>query len=168
MLNNKGFTILEVVISFSFVVIILGSMFTIVLNYQEKNENEKVRSDLITFKNQLLEIVYEDIIKNSIERVDTCSDNTEKCFLIVTNSSSFRFEYENIEGKSYINYKGNRYMIPDSQNGLIKVSNFICNFDVLNKVYSVNIPISHYEFTDKENESISIKYVISGKKYTKN
>ena len=37
-LNNKGFTVIEVVVSFTLVVIILSSMFVVVINYQNKNK----------------------------------------------------------------------------------------------------------------------------------
>ena len=56
MLNNKGFTVIEVVISFTFVVIILASMFTIVINYQNETSKEQMKNSLLVYKNTLLEI----------------------------------------------------------------------------------------------------------------
>ena len=62
MLNKKGFTVLEVVISFTFVVVILTSMFVVVINYQNETEKEKIKSSILVFRDSMLEIIYNDII----------------------------------------------------------------------------------------------------------
>ena len=87
MLNKKGFTVLEVVISFTFVVVILTSMFVVVINYQNETEKEKIKSSILVFRDSMLEIIYNDIISNNMEKMESCGD---KCVQIITSSGTYK------------------------------------------------------------------------------
>ena len=52
-INNKGFTTVEVVLSFSLVVVILASMVSIVVNYRDRVTDEEVKTQLLDFKNTI-------------------------------------------------------------------------------------------------------------------
>lgn len=161
MLNKKGFTVIEVVVSFTFVVIILTSMFAVVINYQNKTDKERLKSNLLVFKNNVLEIVYSDIIKGNMENISSCGD---KCITINTKTESFTLEAGmDADGNEYLNYRDYKYILPDSQNGLSTINDFEFNFDAANDVYQVLIPVIHAELTDEENREDLINIVVSGK-----
>lgn len=164
MLNNKGFTVIEVVISFTFVVIILASMFTIVINYQNETSKEQMKNSLLVYKNTLLEIVYDDIISGNMDSITSCGD---KCVNINTKTDSYQLTSEVLENTTYITYRGNKYELPDSQNGLSQIENFVYRFDKTNKIYDVTIPIVHAELTDEENKDNNIQIIVSGKELSR-
>jgi len=166
MLNNKGFTVVEVVVSFAFVVIILTSMFAVVINYQNKTDIEKVKSNLLIFKNNVLEVVYSDIVKGDMKNISSCGN---KCVDINTKKESFRLESGiDDDGNEYLNYRNTKYLLPDSKNGLSTINNFEFNFDISNNLYQLLIPVIHAELTDEENENNLIKIVVSGKELKNN
>jgi len=163
--NKKGFTIIEVVLAFTFAVILLASMFIIVINYQNKTEKEKIKSNLLTYKNSILEIVYHDIISNNIDSMSQCGT---KCIEIKTSTETFKLEgnVDAASGNNYLTYRGNNYVLPDSNNNLSIIDNFDCDSDG-SKIFKVNIPIIHAELDDEENNENTIEIVISGKEFTK-
>ena len=58
-INNKGFTIIEVILSFSFIMIISVGLFISATNYKNKQQQESAKRDLETFKmNIISEIIY--------------------------------------------------------------------------------------------------------------
>lgn len=165
MLNKKGFTVLEVVISFTFVVVILASMFAVVINYQNETEIEKIKSSILVFRDSMLEIVYNDIISNNMEKMDSCGD---KCVQIITSQNTYILQSgTDSNGNTYLEYRGTKYTLPDSQNGLSAISTFQYRKDDINKVYEVTIPIKHAELSDQENKELYLQIVVSGKKFSK-
>ena len=164
MLNRKGFTLIEVVISFTFVVIILTSMFAIIINYQNETEEEKIKSNLLTYKNTVLEAVYDDVIGENMKMMSSCG---EQCVQIHTKTDIYKLEVINENGEKFLNYRDTKYLLPDSKIGLSTINNFEYRFDTANLVYEVNIPIIHAELDNDDNLENYIKIVVSGKEFNK-
>jgi len=59
--NNKGFTVIELIMSFLFASVLSLSLFSAVLVYREKQSDSSVESDLLAFKSQLIIDVENDI-----------------------------------------------------------------------------------------------------------
>ena len=163
--NKKGFTIIEVVLAFTFAVILLASMFVIVINYQNRAEKEKIISNLLTYKNGILEIVYQDVISNDIDSMKSCGN---KCFEFKTSTDTYKLEGKtDADGNNYLTYRDNNYVLPDSKNNLSKFRDFEYDYDEDNKIFKVNIPVIHAELEDEENDENTIEIVISGKEFEK-
>lgn len=163
--NNKGFTLVEVIVSFGFVIILLGSMYAVYRSYQGSTSKESIKLELETYKNSMIQIIYDDIIKNNMTNITNCPDN-DKCVNINSKDKSYKLEVID-DGALYLSYDGTKYIVPDSQNGLIEVENFICNFNSTDKVYNVKIKLNHSELSEEENNNNIINIVVSGKEYSK-
>ena len=53
MLNNKAFTVIELIVSFAFVSVLSISLFAIVINYKEKEQDVSIETELLSFKSDL-------------------------------------------------------------------------------------------------------------------
>ena len=121
MLNKKGFTIAEVVVSFSLIAVILTSIISTTMYYRDVMKGEEVVSQLMDFKNNITKIVYDDIINKKVVSADTCL-GTPNCVNLVDkdNVSHVRKIIEYDENTStnkrgvYLYYDGIKYMLPDS------------------------------------------------------
>lgn len=69
MLNNKGMTLIELIISFAITSAIVVSMFNVVLNYQTEQATEAVKSDIISYKNMITKLIQTDFIKGEVRSV---------------------------------------------------------------------------------------------------
>ena len=55
-MNKKGFTTIELIVSFIMVVIILASLVGFTVNYRDRVKQEEVKSQLYDFKNSITKI----------------------------------------------------------------------------------------------------------------
>lgn len=156
MLNKKGFTIVEVIVSFSLISIILASMIATTMFYRDKVKQEEVVSQLWDFKNTVTKVIYDDIIENDLRRVDTCV-GVPNCvkFSDINNTISHTLkivEYneptQTIKRGVYLYYDNIKYMLPDSDlgTGYDRICDFIggINLDVYeNKLFKVKLSYRH-------------------------
>ena len=63
MLNNKAFTVIELIVSFAFVSVLSISLFAIVINYKEKEQDVSIETELLSFKSKMTVEIENDIQK---------------------------------------------------------------------------------------------------------
>ena len=75
MLNKKGFTIIELIVSFAFVSILTASLFAVVINYKEKEQDVSVETELLSFKYKITIEIENDIQKKLLNYIEYCIDS---------------------------------------------------------------------------------------------
>lgn len=169
-MNKKGFTTIELIVSFIMVVVILTSLIGFTTAYRGKVNDEEVKSQLFDFKNTILKTVYDDIIRYSVVRMSECVGE-DNCVNFIGNDESVHTlktqiiycDDNNCDKKNdgtYIIYDGTKYLLPDSN---------------LNKVYyekiidelgnEVKIPqstdsacnITDFKYTNYQNKIFTVK-----------
>ena len=68
--NNKGFTIIEIILSFSFIMIISVGLFLSATNYKNKQQLESLRRDLETYKMNIITDIHKEIDKRGLESIE--------------------------------------------------------------------------------------------------
>ena len=76
-LNNKGMTIVEIVLTFSIIMVIVIGMLTIVVNYRNKVSVSLTRLKLETFKNNLTQDIYNDVLKYGVKEIEDFSGTND-------------------------------------------------------------------------------------------
>ena len=156
MLNKKGFTIAEVVVSFGLMSVILMTLISTTLIYRDKVKSEEIITQLLDFKNTVTNVIYDDIVNKPIVKVETCVGLTNCVNLIDVNDQShmlrideFSESTESIKKGVYLYYDGIRYMLPDSDlgDGNDRICDFVGGFDISdpvdNKLYKVKTTFLH-------------------------
>ena len=128
-LNNKGFTIAEVLVSFSLITLILASIISATIFYRDKLKNEEVISQLMDFKYTITKVIYDDIIDNTkgIYKVERCV-GTANCVNFVSDTTSYTLKIIDVSRTEggltkgvYLSYgdslHNTLYMLPDSELG---------------------------------------------------
>ena len=136
--NNKGFSILELVISFAICMVILIFMFEIVLVLRETYEKSMIKTELYNKQNLIIEQIYSDINKNGLNTV-TCTSN------------SAILQLGNDENKGILINEDNTITYGDFSTALLNgttVDTFDCKNN--NGVISISLPITHQLFNDED------------------
>lgn len=142
MLNKKGFTIVELIVSFAFVSIVTVSLFALVVNYKNKQQNVSTSTELLTFKSKLTIEIQNDIQRKLLDKIEYCieptGDITPKCVVFTfRNGETKRLvikdeeKVDNIVNDDgtvsnfsyripYILYGNVRYIPPDAKNIYIR------------------------------------------------
>ena len=154
-MNKKGFTIAEVIVSFSLVSVILASMVGSTIYYRDKVKEEEVVTQLIDFKNSITNVIYDDVLIHNdrkISNIERCI-GTPNCVNFVVNQEivhTLKIENDPANQKKgvYLSYDNKLYMLPDSDlgTGEERVCDFVGGFD-----------IAHYEDTDNKLDLYTVK-----------
>lgn len=89
-LNNKGMTLIEIIVCFVIVVVIVLSMFKVVNNYKDKQDIESYKNSITTYKNTITKAIWDDIISH--KGIVKCTDESYGEFLV--------YEFQFLDGKS--------------------------------------------------------------------
>lgn len=186
MLNKKGFTIIELIVSFIFTSILAISLFSIIISYRNKAIDNEIRTNLLSFVSKLKIDVQKDIDTKLLKNIDYCRNGTDiidQCLIFTFGDNSqktfkvgYTFEIERIENKDgtvldefsfklpFISYGGLKYEIPDSHNIRIK-NDFMLEatrledaLETNTSLYKINVSIIHKEME----EDIVFRLIASG------
>ncbi len=177
MLNNKGFTVIELVMSFAFVSLLTAILFAAVVNYKEKEQNVSVETELLSFKSKLTIEIQNDIQRKLLNYIEYCEDEsgnisnrcvilnfmdgTAKTLEIKTEKKTETvadsvFTYE----QPYITYGGIRYVPPDASKIFIN-NDYMLQYTTLDDdlennmaLYRIKLSLNHTEIEDDINISI--------------
>ncbi len=158
-LNKKGFTIAEVLVSFSLITIILASIISATVFYRDKLKQEEVISQLLDFKNTIVKVVYDDITAGRIARVERCI-GTANCvnFTNASGTETHTLKIREVTTSTstekkgvYLSYDGTQYMLPDSDlgDGEDRICDFIGGFEISDypenngRIYRVKTSFKH-------------------------
>ena len=173
MLNNKGFTVIELIMSFAFVAILSASLFGIVVNYKDKERQTSLKADLLSFKSKLTIDIQQDIRTKILEYIDYCTQSTgeriNKCVeLHFKNGEIKKLRTDGIDKKTeyidngdgtktefeyeipYISYGGIKYSIPNDGENIMLDTDYTLEYttpaDGLENnlsLYKIRIGIKH-------------------------
>lgn len=125
-LNNKGISIIEIVLTFALIMAMVIGMLTIVFNYRDKASVSLEKLEMDTFKNTLTKEIQDDILTKGLKEINeggecvtntelnSCVnlvflDDTQKAFGVSKVDSSSR---ESVENK-FLYYDGLKYRLED-------------------------------------------------------
>lgn len=79
-LNNKGMSIIEIVLTFALVMFMVIGMLTIIVNYKAKSADSLVLLDMNTFKNTITRSIQNDILKKGVLSMEYSEANNGTCY----------------------------------------------------------------------------------------
>ena len=163
-MNKKGFTLAEVVVSFSILSIVLASVIVFTITYRDKVKEEEIRTQLIDFKNTVTKIVYDDIISGKLEKIEICEGQAQCVNFVESDGTEHLLKTEEVSTGTdkglYIVYNGMRYLLPDSD--LNRLANPMCwfnnDFDLKNydNIYRLKISFEHVGLNEQYEILIAI------------
>ena len=172
-LNNKGFTLIEVLVSFTLVTIILLNLFSVVMAYRDRSSLTSLREDYNTFKYLVTKDVHNDILKKKLTSITqlpatSCASATSICFQFNfkdgTTKNLFVSNVQTDAGvrNKYLQYGDQKYRIRDDipdiipagksatdyQNIEIAVDNLKQTTSGGRTIYTVKIHLYHHELDE--------------------
>ena len=125
-LNNKGMSIIEIVLTFALIMAMVIGMFTIIMNYRDKASLSLKKLEMDTFKNTLTKDIQDDILNLGVKEINTdgeCSSiqGLSQCINIVYRDDSEKVfgtskvdanNKDSVENK-FIYYDGEKYKLRD-------------------------------------------------------
>lgn len=144
MKNNKGFSILELIVSFSICMVVMVVLLEIVITLKEVYEKSGIRTEMLNKENIIVDLVYSDILDKGLSNVESCG---EFCAKFTYSDATFKVLKSSNLTLEYGDYKTN-----------ILNGSAVDDFQIKNEnnVILVRIPVTHKLFF---NENFDIKIV---------
>lgn len=160
-LNNKGFTAVELLVTFVILSFVVTGMFDVALNYKDKEQHESLKSSIMDYESKIQKVIQDDLIIDHLVSVKIPKNNT-------TNKLSASFGINNPE--TNVKYTTNlvidltsnkisygksgeevTYSLPEIDNLTInKDKTSIEQLGDEGTFIKINISLSHPDFTDDE------------------
>ena len=160
LINNKGFTITELIVTFVIVMSITLGLFAVVDNYRERQQKATYRKELNSYKNEIVKIIQDDVLYKGVKKIEGINVNDE-------NDESFNQgikitfkdgDYKELKVKNSVTKNGEikygdiSYPFP---NNFVKFTDDIIFSDSgefefedrKKRIYSINIELTHTELT---------------------
>ena len=72
-MNKKGFTVIELILSFAFVAVLTVALFSLVMNYRKKEQYAEEVTELTAYKNNITMRIQNDIEQKLLKDVKYCT-----------------------------------------------------------------------------------------------
>lgn len=158
LMNNKGFTITELIVTFVIVMSITLGLFAVVDNYRERQQKATYRKELNSYKNEIVKIIQDDVLYKGVKKIEGIKVNDENgengesfnqgIKIIFKDDTSKELKVNN----SKIKYGNISYPFP---NNFVKFTDDIIFSDSgefefedrKKRIYSINIELTHTELS---------------------
>ena len=149
-MNNKGFTLVELLVSFVLSMIIVIILFQLIINLKEVYMSSGVKTDLLNKQNLITNKIYSDLLDKTVSSISNCADsNICINFIfsdgiskkIIADESSKTLSYDDYVIKLDSNSYFNNVYINTKESGVN---------DGYNRLLNVNIPIYNDLFDDTD------------------
>ena len=159
-MNKKGFTTVELIVSFTLISIIVFFLFEIIFALKNIYISSGIRTKLLTKQTIITENINDDFVSKNLIAAARCTDNTtDNACIDFTFDDGVRRLIVNRDNKTITYNNVTTSLIDGSKIGNIKItSETVVNTDDYSKydgILSINIPIYH-TLIEKENFGISI------------
>ncbi len=111
-LNNKGLTVVELILSFTLLIVLVFGMFNVVVEIKDYSEAKELEKDLVEFKNRIIYKIQNDLITGNIKDLEIQNTGTPTLKITMTDGTTKTLEI-NLTKKE-IKYDGETYKIPHS------------------------------------------------------
>lgn len=94
MKKNRGFSIIELIVSFALTMIIVVILFEIIISLKNVYENSVTKSALVSRQNILTDYIYSDINDFGLSKITSCGNNCIQFVYKNGDSKNLSWEYE--------------------------------------------------------------------------
>ena len=118
-LNQKGMTVVELIVTFAIIMIIVVGMLEIIVALKNDMNDSMLERDIIEFQGTVTQLINDDLIKLKATKVSTCTftkeTDTDKgyCYLLSFSKQTISKKLEISLLNKYIKYDGIKYELPE-------------------------------------------------------
>lgn len=150
-MDKKGFTTIELIMSFSIISILLVGLMAFVMTYRNRVSNEELRNNMLDLKNTITKVVYDDIVSDKYVNIAACVASNTCAVFKDKDNVSHELKVVNKNSEQYFNYDGLSYLIPEHvlirdfeirNNELLSHLKIVMHHEILNDDYEILININ--------------------------
>ena len=152
-LNKKGITSVELLVCFIIVSTIVVSMYNLILNYRNREQIEEINNEVITFSNNLQEVIQSDFVMGHLVSVSNVSEDGYSATLTFDSPNNYTTTITIKPNEGVISYGKSGdvidYEIPGIADLMLSPDSSIEYIPATNGYLKITIILTHPNFTDE-------------------
>lgn len=118
MLNHKGVTVVELIVTFALVMVIVVGMLNVITQLKDTAGERILQKELLEYNGTLTQVIQDDLIRKKAKSINVCPTSQEQkpCYIITFEDNSTKQIIVNMisdaENKKYIAYDEIIYPLP--------------------------------------------------------
>ena len=154
MKNNKGFTLVEMLVSFTLSMVLIVILFQLIINLKELYVASGIKTELLNKQYLITNKIYTDLNEKKVTKIENCEDSPVCVEFTFTDGNTKKIEVD----KTTKTLKYDGYIIKLKNDSEIKTININTTDSESNKnIFNVNIEIKNNQFNNT-NFGINIVY----------
>lgn len=153
MLNKKGITSVELLVCFIIVSAIIVSMYNLILNYRNREQIEEINNEVISFSNNLQEVIQNDLVMGHLVNVSNVSEDGYSATLTFDSPNKYTTTITIKPNEGVISYGKSGdiidYEIPGIADLMLSPDSSITYIPAPNGYLKITIILTHPNFTDE-------------------
>lgn len=152
-LNRKGITSVELLVCFIILSTIVVSMYNLILNYRNREQIEEINNEVISYANNLQEVIQSDLVMGHLVSVSNVSNDGYNATFTFDTPNSYTTTLSINPSSGVISYGRSGevidYEIPAIADLMLSSNSRIEYFEGTNGYLKITIIFTHPNFTDE-------------------
>ena len=153
MLNKKGITSVELLVCFIIISTIVVSMYNLILNYRNREQIEEINNEVVSYANNLQEVIQGDLVMGHLVSVSNVSNNGYKATFTFDTPNNYTTTLTINPNSGVISYGRSgeviNYEIPNIADLMLLRDSKIEYLSGVNGYIKITIILNHPNFTDE-------------------
>lgn len=163
MKNNKGFTLVELLVSFTLSMILVIIMFQLIINLKELYMSSGIKTDLLNKQYLMTNKIYTDLLEKKIVAISKCEEEKLNCIDLTFSDGEIKQFYVDLDN-DILNY--DNYIIKINNNSTFGTITISCDtITETKKILTIKVPINNPSFK-KDDFGINIVYPFNSNEVT--
>ena len=164
MKNNKGFTLVEMLVSFTLSMVLIVILFQLIINLKEIYASSGIKTKLLNKQYLITNKIYTDLNEKKVIKIENCEDSPVCVQLTFTDGNTKKIEAD----KTTKTLKYDGYIIKLKNDSDIKTININTTTSDSNRnIFNIKIEIKNNQFSDTD-FGINIVYPYNNLEVTNN
>jgi len=147
MKNNKGFTLVEMLVSFTLSMVLIVILFQLIINLKELYVSSGIKTELLNKQYLITNKIYTDLNEKKVTKIESCEDSPVCVQLTFTDGSTKKIEAD----KTTKTLKYDGYIIKLKNDSDIKTININTTISESNRnIFNIKIEIKNNQFSDTD------------------
>ena len=147
-MKNKGFTIVELLASFTLASIIIIILFQLIINLKELYMSSGIKTELLNKQYILTNKIYTDLLEKKLNSISKCEEARQNCINLTFSDGVTKEFYVDLNNE--ILYYGD-YAAKVNNNSTFGTITISCDtITVSKKILTIKIPINNQSFANDD------------------
>ncbi len=148
MKNNKAFTLVEMLVSFTLSMILIIILFQLIINLKDVYMTSGIKTEMINKQYLMTNKIYKDLTEKKLTAISKCGQEQQNCINLSFSTGETKIFSVDVTNNT-LNY--DNYIIKTNSSSTLGAITISCNtITETKKILTIKVPITNSSFKDTD------------------